>query len=63
MTPADFREARYKLGLTQHGLASALKMGEHGWKSISQWEGDDNVRGVPGAVQVAVEYMLAEQGL
>lgn len=61
MTPAELRSARDTLGLTQHGLAERLRMGKQGWQSISRWESDKNVRGVPGPVQVAVEYMLAER--
>jgi DNA-binding transcriptional regulator YiaG len=60
MTPADLRAARHALGLTQKGLARALRMGSHGWQSISAWESDNNDRGVPGPVQVAVEAMLKE---
>ena len=59
MTPADLRTARRTLGLTQHGLAAALRMGKHGWKSVGAWESDKNTRGVPGPVQVAVEAMLS----
>lgn len=56
--PADLRNARKRLGLTQHGLAEALRMGKHGWQSISRWEQDGNT--VPGPAQVAVEALLAE---
>jgi transcriptional regulator with XRE-family HTH domain len=58
MTPADLRKARKRLGLSQHGLAEALRMGIHGHQTVSKWEADDNTRGVPGPVQVAVEAML-----
>ncbi len=61
MTPADLRAARHALGLTQKGLARALRMGSHGWQSISAWESDNNDRGVPGPVQVAVEALLREK--
>ena len=60
MTPADLRTARRRLGLTQKGLAKALRMGKHGWQSISAWESDSNERGVPGPVQVAIEGMLKQ---
>jgi len=59
MTPADFRAARKALGLTQHGLAEALRMGKHGWQTISRWERDGGT--VPGAAQVAVELMLSSK--
>lgn len=56
MTPADLRAARHKLGLTQKGLAQALKMGTWGWQSVSKWERDGST--IPGPVQVAVESLL-----
>jgi transcriptional regulator with XRE-family HTH domain len=59
LKPADLREARKRLGLTQKGLAKALRMGPYGWQTISKWESDENERGVPGPVQVAVEALLA----
>lgn len=57
MTPSELREARKCLGLTQKGLAKALRMGTHGWQTISKWERDGGA--VPGPVSVAIEYMLA----
>lgn len=59
MTPAELRTARKALGLTQHGLAEALRMGTHGWQSVSRWEQDGNT--VPGPVQVAVEMLIASR--
>jgi DNA-binding transcriptional regulator YiaG len=61
MTPAELRAARRQLGLTQSGLAEALRMGAQGKRTIRMWEADDNVRGVPGPAQVAVEALLKEQ--
>lgn len=58
MTPAELRTARKRLGLTQKGLAERLRMGPHAWQTVSRWESDDNERGVPGPVAVAVEFML-----
>ena len=58
MTPADLLTARKALGLTQHGLASALRMGKAGWQSVSRWEADGNT--IPGPVQVAVEALLRD---
>lgn len=57
MTPAELRNARKALGLTQKGLAEALRMGTHGWQSISKWERDGST--IPGPAQVAVELLLA----
>lgn len=56
MTPHDLRTARQRLGLTQHGLASALRMGKYGWQTISKWENDGSK--VPGPVEVAIEGLL-----
>lgn len=69
MSPADLRAARLAIGLreglkraiTQKELARRLRMGSHGWQSISAWESDNNDRGVPGPVQVAVEALLREK--
>ena len=55
MTPAELRAIRKALGLTQHGLADALRMGKHGWQSVSRWESEGNT--IPGPVQVAVECL------
>ncbi len=52
----DLRAARHELGLTQHALASALKMGTWGWQTISKWETSGEA---PGPVQVAIEGLLA----
>lgn len=56
VSPADLRDARKRLGLTQKGLAEALRMGRNGWQSVSRWEHDGNT--IPGPVQVAVEALL-----
>lgn len=59
MTPAELRAARKVLGLTQTGLARALRLSDkNGDRSIRIWEQDGNT--VPGPVQVAVE-LLVEQ--
>ena len=58
MTPAELKAAREALGLSQSGLAKALRMGKTGRDTIRAWESDDNVRGVPGPAQVAIEHLL-----
>ena len=58
MTPAAFREARKAGGYTQKGLATALRMGKHGWQTISKWESDSFDGDIPGPVQVAMEHLL-----
>ena len=55
MTPADFRTLRKGMGHTQHTLAVALLMGEHGWKTIGEWE--RGKRDIPGPVQVAINCL------
>lgn len=62
MTPADFRSARKRLGLTQKGMAEALRMGAHGWQTISAWESDNDPRTAPGPVEVAVNCLLNHGG-
>jgi DNA-binding transcriptional regulator YiaG len=61
MTPAELKVAREALGLSLTGLAKALRMGRNGRDTIRAWEADDNIRGVPGPAQVAVEALLKEQ--
>ena len=56
MTPADLRTARKAMGMTQHQLAEALRMGAHGWQSVSRWEREGST--IPGPVQIAVECLL-----
>ena len=58
MTPSTFREARKAGGYTQKGLAAALRMGKHGWQTISKWESDSFDGDIPGPVQVAMEHLL-----
>lgn len=57
MTPADFRAARKSTGMTQKQLAAALKMGAHGWQTISRWESDSFEGQIPGPVQVALDHI------
>jgi transcriptional regulator with XRE-family HTH domain len=59
LTPAEkLRTARKTLGLTQHGLADALRMGKWGFQSVAKWERGETA--IPGPAQVAVE-LLVEQ--
>jgi transcriptional regulator with XRE-family HTH domain len=57
MTGQQFLDARTKLGLTQRAMAGALRLGSHGWQTISGWE--NGHKPVPGPVQLAVEHLLA----
>jgi DNA-binding transcriptional regulator YiaG len=57
MTPSELRTARKTLGLTQSGLAAALRLSEkNGDRSVRIWETEGNT--VPGPVQVAVGLLL-----
>ena len=56
MTPTELRAARKALGMTQHELAAALRMGKWGFQTVSVWERDGST--VPGPVQVAVLAMI-----
>jgi DNA-binding transcriptional regulator YiaG len=57
MSPNDLRAARKTLGLTQSGLAAALRLSEkNGDRSVRIWETKGNT--VPGPVQVAVGLLL-----
>lgn len=58
MNNVELKAARKALGLSQSGLAEALRMGKNGRDTIRAWEADDNVRGVPGPAQVAIEHLL-----
>ena len=56
MTPSDLRAARKSLGMTQHDLAKALRMGKWGFQTVSVWEREGGT--IPGPVQVAVLALL-----
>lgn len=56
MTPDQLRRARKRLGHTQHAMAEALRMGRHGWQTISGWE--TGKAPIPGPVQIAVQCLL-----
>jgi hypothetical protein len=65
MTPAEFRAVRPALAakwgrarVSQKELAAALRMGVHGWQTISKWERDDFDGEIPGPVSLAIEHLL-----
>ena len=41
MTPAEFKEARKTLGLSQQALAEEWGMGKNGGRTIRRWEDDE----------------------
>lgn len=58
MTPAELKAAREALGLSLTDMAKALRLGKNGRDTVRAWEADDNARGVPGPVQIAVKCLL-----
>lgn len=58
MTPADLKAARKALGLSQAGLAEALRLGPNGQRTIRRWEAGDIP--VTGPASVAIEAMIRE---
>jgi DNA-binding transcriptional regulator YiaG len=57
MTPADIKSARHRLGISQAGLAEALRLGPNGERTVRRWETGDVP--VTGPASVAIEYMVA----
>lgn len=58
MTPADFRNARKALGLTQHALAEALGMGRWGFQSVGKWERGESP--IPRQIALAIHGLQAK---
>ena len=58
MTGPELKAARRRLGLSQAALAHALRLGGDGGRTVRRWERGD--RSIPGPVEVAVEFMLAQ---
>jgi DNA-binding transcriptional regulator YiaG len=54
MTPSRFKELRQRTGLSQSGLAAALRL-RHGGKAVRDFE--NGTREISGPVAVAMEYM------
>ena len=55
MTPDDLKKARKRLGLSQSGLAEALRMGANGGRTVRRWELGEIP--VTGPASVAVELL------
>lgn len=55
MTPDRIREIRAFLGLSQNGLAEALRLGPNGGRTIRRWEGGQVP--ISGPASVAMELM------
>lgn len=57
MSPAELRAARKTLGLTQRGLADALRLtGPYGKDTVRSWE--SGRRKISGPATVAIEALL-----
>lgn len=56
MTPADVTTARKRLGLTQSGLAEALRLGPNGGRTVRRWEGGQVE--ITGPASLAIELLL-----
>ena len=58
MTPERFKSIRLKLGLSQRGAASLLRMGKHGYRNVQRWE--YGVQDIPG--WAALVWNILESG-
>ena len=57
MTPAEIKAARQRLGLTQRGLADALRLaGSDRTRTVRSWE--QGTRPISGPATVAIELLL-----
>jgi len=57
-TPEDLRAARSRLGLSAAGLATALRLGANGGRTVRRWESGQIA--FSGPVAVAIEAMLQQ---
>ena len=55
MTPDRIKEIRIALGLSQNGLAEALRLGANGGRTVRRWESGSMP--ISGPAQVAMELM------
>ena len=56
MTPAEIKSARTTLGLSQAGLAEALRLGANGGRTVRRWEAGEMP--ISGPAEVAIRLML-----
>jgi DNA-binding transcriptional regulator YiaG len=59
MTADEIRNARKRLGLSQSGLAEALRMGANGGRTVRRWELGEIP--ITGPASVAVQLLLERQ--
>ena len=62
MTPAEFKEARRKLGFSQQGLASEWGMGSNGGRTIRRWEDGERPMNPVAAYCLAIMARECESG-
>lgn len=56
MTPQELDQAMIALEMDRHQFAEFLRMsGKHAERTVRHWLSGDNVRGVPGTVELVVE--------
>ena len=58
MTGDDLTAAMKRLGLTESGLAKALRLGKNGDRTVRRWKSGEIA--ITGPVQVAIELMLKD---
>lgn len=56
MTPKEIKSIRVSLGLTQSGLAEALRLGPNGERTVRRWETGDIP--ITGPATLALECLL-----
>lgn len=60
-SPAKVTQAREFLGLDKIEFGRALRMGDKARDSIRRYEDGSNKRGIPGPVQLAIEYLVEQK--
>ena len=57
MAPEEIKKARQGLGMTQRALATTLRMGPNGGRTVRRWE--DGQLLISGPASVALEALLS----
>ncbi len=61
MTPAQIREARFQLGMTQHQLAVALGLASY--KTVASWESARRTISNPAVVAIGLMLRHGQDGI
>jgi DNA (cytosine-5)-methyltransferase 1 len=56
MKPSEIKVARKRLGLSQQGLAEALRLGPNGERTVRRWEAGDVQ--ITGPASLALELLV-----